>query len=76
MEQNGKASLLNSNLIHADLLTFMMTASFPIPLRILYQIPKERDKQVDAVLVLKIRYITSLVNRIRSMYDCAELVIF
>lgn len=55
MEQNGKASLLNSNLIHADLLTFMMTASFPIPLRILYQIPKEGDKHVNAVLVLKIR---------------------
>lgn len=55
MEQNEKASLLNSNLIHADLLTFMMTASFPIPLRILYQIPKEGDKHIDAALVLKIR---------------------
>lgn len=75
MEQNGKASLLNSNLTHADLLTFMMTASFPIPLRILYQIPKEGDKHVNPVLLLKIRQITSSVNRVRSMYDCAELVI-
>lgn len=47
MEQNGKASLFNSNFIHAELLTFIMTASFPIPLRILYQIPKEEDQHVN-----------------------------